>query len=477
MSAKRKLLIFIPDGTGIKNYLLSDFIKLASENFEIFLAHNFNLLMHDEISIPKSKFTHVNIPEYKENIKHKLLRESLCFARLTYNANLKSNKSILENWRRKFKKLSKRFFYKQVEKYGLYLSKEYSRIAKLTTYYHQNIIHSSSIHLYLKLLQDIRPDLIFTTHQRALYNIPLFAAAGKMDITTVSVIYSWDNMPKARIPFYSDYFFVWSEYMKKEFEDYYPEISADRIKITGTPQFEFYLDPDLLESKTDFFNRYGLDINRPLVCYSGDDKLTSPFDADYLRDMAQSFSKIKKEKRPQIILRPSPIDDGKRFQWVLKKFPEIKYAPADWFHDSGQDNWTVKFPKKNDIKALVNLACHADAVVNLGSTMAHDFAIFNKPAFYLNYMPVPSEEYLSMANAKKWSVETIYKYQHFQSIGNLDPVYWIKNKNDYNKIVDIIMHSSHPKKDDQQLWKDKIIGENLYKKSSQYLNEELLHLI
>lgn len=473
---KKKLLIFIPDGTGIKNYLLSDFVKLASEYFDIILAHNFNTAMHEEINLSNDNFKHVEIPDYKETLKHKFIRESLCYARLIYNSKIKANPSIMVNWRRNFKNIAKRFFYNQIEKYGYYLSKNYNRIEKLTRYYHQNVIQSDSIRAYTKLLKTVEPDLIFSTHQRALHNIPLFAAAKNVGITSVSVIYSWDNMPKARIPYYSDYFFVWSDYMKNEFKDYYPDITSNRIKITGTPQFEFYLNKSLVESKPEFYLRHKLDLDRPLVCYSGDDKLTSPFDADYLRDMAESFSYIEKSQRPQIILRPCPIDDGKRFKSVLAKYPDICYAPADWFEDKTNSHWAVKFPKQNDIKSLVNLAFHADAVVNLGSTMAHDFAMFNKPAFYVNYNPEPSEESLIIAHAKKWSVKTIYKYQHFQSMKNLDAVYWITSKDDFKQIIPIISVSNHPKKEDQRKWRDKIIGNDLYKKSSQKLIEELLHL-
>jgi hypothetical protein len=473
---KPKLLILIPDGTGIKNYLLSDFLVIASVSFEIILAHNFNTSIHSEINISKDKFQHIHIPKYKEKLKHKFIRESLCYARLKYNSKIKSNPSIMVNWRRDFKQFTKAFFYKLVEKYGSYLSKDYKRIKKLTNYYHHNIEQSNSIIDFLSLLKSLSPDLVFSTHQRALYNIPLFAAARKLEIPSVSVIYSWDNMPKARIPYYSNFFFAWSKYMKNEFGDYYPDIDSNNVIITGTPQFEFYLENTLIESKSDFFSKHKLDPTKPLICYSGDDKLTSPFDADYLRDMALAFSKIEKQFRPQIILRPSPVDDGKRFESVLNQYPDICYAPADWFEDKDDKNWMVKFPKQNDIKALINLAYHADAVVNLGSTMAHDFAMFEKPAFYVNYMPNPSIASLEMPYAKNWSVKTIYQYEHFKSMEGLEPVYWINNEKEFEIIPKLITQKKPRKLRDQKIWRDKIIGKNLYKNASQKLVEELVKL-
>jgi len=476
MPPKKKLLILIPDGVGIKNYLLSDFIRYCCEAFEVTLAHNFNEAIHQEINIPEANYKSVNIPAYSEPLKHKFLRESICFARLQYNSKLKANPSIMVNWRRNYKHFLKNIFYKCAEVYGNYLSKSYSRIKNKTSHYHRNIKYSSSIRDFKHLLKKVSPDVVMTTHQRALHNIPLFAAANALNINSVSVIYSWDNMPKARIPYFSDYFFVWSDYMKKEFDAYYPEIEDEKIIITGTPQFEFYLDQTLIMPKDEFFLLHQLDQNKALICYSGDDKLTSPFDADYLRDMALAFSEIEERIRPQIILRPSPADDGDRFQAVLKEFPEIRYAPADWYTDETEGHWTAKFPTKKDIKALVNLAYHADAVVNLGSTMAHDFGMFDKPAFYVNYRPEPSEASLEIPYAKNWNVKTIYNYEHFKSMQGLDPVYWISCKEDFTKITDVVLNGAMSKAKDQNEWRNRIIGKDLYKHSSQRMVEELLNL-
>jgi hypothetical protein len=476
MSAKKNLLIFVPDGTGIKNYLLSDFLKHASNQFNVIIAHNFDKKVNQEIKAEKYVSENIKIPPYQENIISKFYRESITYARLLHNAKIKQNETILRNWRRTFKFGFKYVFYKIVEIYGLHLSKNYNRITKLNKKYHHRELSLESTDNFLNILEEERIDIVFTTHQRSVLNVPLFAATKKLNITSVSVIYSWDNMPKARIPYFSDYFFVWSKYMKMEFDSYYPEISKDRIIQTGTPQFEFYLDKNLIEEKNTFYKINKLDKNRPVVCFSGDDRLTSPFDPNYLRDMAEVFSKLKIEDRPQIILRPCPADNGERFKSVLKAYPEIIYKPPDWFESKSQDHWSVKFPKRNDIKQLVNLAYHADAVVNVGSTMAHDFAMFEKPAFYLNYMPQSEINLSQNKHIKNWSIKAIYKYQHFKSMQNLNPVYWINKKEDFRILPDKISNYDKTVHADQKKWRDKIIGEELYKKASLHLVTELLKL-
>ena len=61
-------------------------------------------------------------------------------------------------------------------------------------------------------------------------------------VMKITFIFSWDNLPKARLAVEADLYLVWSQWMKDEMRDYYPEISEEKVKLVGTPQFEFYLD-------------------------------------------------------------------------------------------------------------------------------------------------------------------------------------------------------------------------------------------
>ena len=81
--------------------------------------------------------------------------------------------------------------------------------------------------------------------------------------------------------------------------------------------------------------------------------------------------------------------------------------------------------------------------------MAHDFAMFSKPAIYFNYNPVISKE---------WNIETIYKFQHFKSMNNLSPVYWLNSKNDTVNVLNEVLNSSKNTKQiiDGQKWLDVI---------------------
>ena len=88
----------------------------------------------------------------------------------------------------------------------------------------------------LQTLQKEKPALVFCTNQRPA-SIDRFSAQD-LGIPTAAFIFSWDNLPKATMVVETDYYFVWSEHMKKELFFYYPDIKNEQVFVTGTPQFE-----------------------------------------------------------------------------------------------------------------------------------------------------------------------------------------------------------------------------------------------
>ena len=422
----KKIVIVLPDGVGIKNYIYSSFFqKLKKKEYHIILLHSISENAIKEIKkLLGESFVLETLPEYKETIKQKFLRELICLLRLKNNIKLTKNNSIYEYWKPN-KKGKNYFFYKLIEFISLIFLFNYGKILFLEKIY-DNEINKSTEKITL-LLKRINPDIIFNTHQRSLIAIPIVAAAKQLRIKNVGAIYSWDNIPKAILSVKTDEYVVWSKHMKNEMKIFYPEIKQKNITITGTPQFEFYSDKELLISKELFFKKTGLDMNKKVICFSGVDKRTSPFDPEYLEDLANSLMLFAENTRPQILLRRCPVDVSGRFQKIIKKHSTIiKEAAPIWNFDNEGDNWQLIYPNYKDIALLVNTVYHSDVVINVGSTMAHDFAIFNKPAIYLNYTPVKSN---------KWNIETIYKFQHFRSMNNLIPVFWLNEKKDIIEVI------------------------------------------
>lgn len=422
----RKICFIIPDGTGIRNYLYSNLPKKLIENgCEIILLHTISKAAIDEINAVNAvNFKSIKLPLYAETKYQKFLREVICYARLLRNKKLTDNESILTNWKPKKNSISKGIFYSLVEFIGKEISNDYDKILNYEIKYQKSI--ERNIAAFEDLLNNLKPDLIFSTHQRSMNAIPIVAAAHKLNIKTIGAIFSWDNLPKARLSVRTDEYVVWSEYMKKELNFYYPEIDENNITVTGTPQFEFYYNKKNIYEKDVFYKTFDLDSSKKIICFSGDDELTSPYDPFFLNDIAEVID--EEELNIQILLRRAPVDASGRFDVIKNKFPEIiKVASPLWNFDKKKlENWQTIYPTFEDIKLLISTVYYCDAVINLGSTMAHDFAMFQKPAIYLNFNPVYSND---------WNVETIYQYQHFRSIGDLAPVLWLNSKEDTKLVL------------------------------------------
>lgn len=422
MEHKKNILVLVPDGTGIKNYLYTRLFK--GEGIKRGLLHSFDKETLTEISKHFPAEYQQQIPKYKESFREKFLRELIHRARLIHNAKISSNPTILKFWGKRPKSLKLKVFYTAVIFTARFYT-NYKAILRLESRYDKALRKNPFYGECRSLLEQHRPDILFCTHQRALSAPGIFMAARDLGIRTVTVIYSWDNLPKARLALRADQYLLWSDHMFAEMQLFYPEIDSEKLVVTGTPQFEFYEHEKHLIPKDEFYAKYDLDPKKRILCFSGDDVRTSPYDPQYLNDIAQEILDGPYKDEFQILFRRCPVDVSGRYQAVVKRFPElIKEAPPIWNFNSKV--WTTIYPASEDIDLLVSTAFYADVVVNVGSTMAFDFGMFGKPCIFINY---------DVPEASSWSVNTVYQYQHFRSMPNSSAVLWLSNKNEVNSLL------------------------------------------
>ncbi|WP_299060619.1 hypothetical protein [uncultured Polaribacter sp.] len=441
-----KIILLVPDGVGVRNYLFSSFTSnLIKNNNDVLIYHKLTASCINEIKAYKPEIDNFEeIPNFIENIKMRVLRESLAYARLLRNKKILKNNTILNFWSPSKKGIKKKCLYFCAEVFGKLLSKSNLLLKKGDTLYEKEILFNKNNIFIEQTLLNFKPDIVLNLHQRSPLTAPIVEISKKLKIKLATVIFSWDNVPKARLISRYDFYFVWSSLMKKELNLLYPDINEKQIKITGTPQFEFYQNEKLIVKKETFFNEYNLDLGKKTVCFSGDDVLTSPNDPVYLEAIAKAITSMPKEKQYQILFRRCPVDLSGRYDDIVDKYSNIiKLAPPIWNFDKSKKNkFTLVYPKFDDIKLLVNTVKHCDVVINLGSTMAHDFAVLNKPAIYLNY---------DVATNNKCSVKTVYNFQHFRSMKGLQPVFWLNNEKEIlNCIYQSLNNSSKVIKDSQK---------------------------
>lgn len=437
-----KILLIVPDGVALRNYIYSSFVgELQKNGVEVMIYHQTSKSalaeiesLHNGISIIKE------IPFYSESIFANLLRESLAYARLLRNKKILKNDTILAFWNKNQKTIKRKILYRLAELLGTIISKTYTAILKGDIIYERIISNNIIIKSIDKDLKFFNPDLILNLHPRAIVSLPIVFSAKKAKIKTSTVIFSWDNIPKARLIGRYDSYLVWSDLMKKELCLLYEEIKEAQVKVVGTPQFDFYFQEELYQSKSVFLHSYGLNTSKKTICFSANDQ-SSPYDQMYLEDICEEISKMPSDQRPQILFRKSPVDTSNRFDMVLDKYNSLVFSiNPDWRFESNHEKlFSTIYPAINDSKLLVNTVKHSDLVINLGSTMAHDFAVLNKPCLYLNYNPVENSIF---------DVTMVFKFQHFESMKGLEAVGWINNKKEIvSKVLEAINYPQNVGKD------------------------------
>lgn len=427
-----KIFIFLPDGIGLRNFAYSDFHDIGkNKDFDIVYWNNtpFDLteLGFKEVKILNSK-SHPLTEIYKNARKQ-----------IELNLNIRKTKDLVYN------KYRFPFSYKTVKKgikslatkilsfthsseYGLKrIRKKIKQEERKTLYYHQS----------LETLIKEKPVMVFCTNQRPMTAIAPLLAAQDLQIPTATFIFSWDNLPKATMVVETDYYFVWSDLMKKELLFYYPYIQESQIFVTGTPQFESHFDLSKLISKEEFFKQNNLDIDKQYICFSGDDITSSPDDPLYLADAVRAVIDLnKKGYNLGLIFRRCPVDFSNRYDDILKQNSDIIVSIDPlWYPISSK--WNTILPTKQDECLLSNIAEHCEMVINVGSSMVFDFICHNKPCAYFRYNQKVQLD-------KKWDLHRCYQYIHFRSMPHEDAVIWLNSGAEIaDKIEDALKKSAY----------------------------------
>lgn len=440
----KKIGILIPDGVGIRNYLFSNIIShILKQGNKVLVLHNLPEHVIQTNSEDKSgnvKFLPIDVAP--ELAVERFIREVTTYGRLKINSKHKANPTILRNWKKQNTTGRQNLLYSAAAVVGSFF-KSYNKIHAWEQKREQIIRKGKLYKKAKKQLDELKLDSLLCTHQRVPFATAYMLAAKDLGIITFTAIYSWDNLPKARLVMSSNYYLVWSRYMKRELQDYYPHIDEKSIIVTGTPQFDFYRDCKLILDRKSFAKEYNLNPDEKWVLYSGDDPRTSPYDADYLNDIATALAQ---ETDIQVLFRQAPVENIKRYQNTLDVHPDIKHIPPKW--EKGK-TWSSFTPTKEDIQLLVNLAMHCHVVVNVGSTMALDFAHFDRPGVYINY---------DQPHAQNWSVDTIYQFEHFKTMNGLDAVGWINSKDEILNVIRKAIEAPDSIAPDRLQWKKRITG-------------------
>ncbi len=436
MSSK-KVWILLPDGIGLRNFIYTDFL----ENEEV--------VVWTPLEYVNTDHSVIRLPEFKDSRITEFYKNTIILSNLkTYSRN--TNNQVYMEY---VKKISNPSIRQSIRMVAMNILSELNPFfIDLRKYYLSQVRKSTYYQKCKKQLAEDRPKFLFCTHQRISNAVAPVLAAKDLGIPTGTFIFSWDNMPKGNLTVPAEHLFVWSEYMKKEAIEYFPYIEKTNIHVVGTPQFIPYTNEKLIEKREEFCRKYGLDPLAKIICFSGDDILTSPYDHIYLEDVAKAVRWLNKTQKQkfEILFRRCPVDLSDRYDDIINKYADvIKPVPPLWKSLQKNSLWNEVVPSPEDMKLLVNTVFHSVTAVNIGSTIAHDFACMGKTSCYLNYNTIENAE---------WNIHKIYTFIHFQSKKNLDPIYWINDRqpDQMAKVLIKAINDTDAKIQDSKKWLQRI---------------------
>mgnify|MGYP005989499341 CR=1 FL=1 len=437
------IFLLIQAGYSAKNFILSGFLN--QEKAKVTLWSDQNYLKKYNINnelVLLPKHTYNRKVNFFKKLKNK--SELSYFSKRFKNKNYFSYLSKIEN-----KKTSLKV--KIIDRITSLLSIFYSSekgIQNLDSPFFKVIRKTNYYKACKKQLEAKKPTIVFCTHQRATAAIAPILAAQDLGIRTICFIHSWDNIPKGLQLVKADEYFVWSDYMKKEMLEHYSFINALKIKVTGTPQFTMHLDNAYRLDRKTFFEMFNLPIQKKYILFSGNDRTTSPNDPIYLNDLAKSVEELNlATNNYHILFRPNPIDKNEGFRTVLEQYKNIiTEIKPEWF---GSDKmlWNQGGPNKKDVTLMINTIFHSDLLVTMGSTMAIDAAILNKPSCYINY---------DVESNFNWSVKMAYNFIHFNIIKDIKPLFWIDERNKFKETIKEALINPNKTKNDREVWINRV---------------------
>lgn len=239
----------------------------------------------------------------------------------------------------------------------------------------------------VRRLETDRPDLVVTTGPFWFWEPAVVAAAKNLGIPVAALIPSWDNLStKNRMVFRYDAYFVWSEEARCQLHLYYPESRRVPVHVVGAPQFDVFFQERFHRSRQEFCAGYGFRADSPLIVYA----LGSP---NFLQEHHGALDMARKLTRgelgdAQMLVRPHPIHDNAEMSERFREFgPRVVVQKTS----DPQTPLTARSQNAEQVADWFNTFRHADAVVNLSSTVTVDAAILDRPVVNLDYDPEPEQ--------------------------------------------------------------------------------------
>jgi hypothetical protein len=244
-------------------------------------------------------------------------------------------------------------------------------------------------------LQQIDPDLIWSTVSVSGWEGPYRMAARDLGLPIATSILSFDNLT-SRGPLARDHhYLVWGSRMKGQLLRLYPELRESQVTITGTPQFDFHRQPACTWPRARTLEALGVAAAAPLAApsagryflYGASHAMLTPEEPRLVAQLAARMDQRPALAGHTLVVRLHPLDDPVRWQAHVASSPRVRISPPFAHASAAADGWTV--PSPEDHARLTSSLAHADGCLNIASTLSLDAAILDRPVLCIDFTAEP----------------------------------------------------------------------------------------
>ena len=253
----------------------------------------------------------------------------------------------------------------------------------------------------------------FLANEEAMLRV---CAARRMPMCTS--ILSFDNITARgwiAVPF--GRYLVWNKYNAGELRRGYPEIPERGIDIVGSPQFDFYWDPQYRWDEAEWRRRLCLPPDRPVILFGGGHYFCAPHEPRFLLQLDEAIQRHDLPPDAVILFRRHPVDPVERWMPILR---QCKHVVRDdpWKNQAELGHANIR---NQDIQKLASCLLHSRVHVNVASTMTIDGAIFDRPQIGPAYDDSPGRPY-------DRSARELYQQEHYLPITRSGGLEVVRNR-------------------------------------------------
>jgi hypothetical protein len=398
MKSIKTIFVTLTTGMQIRDFLLGDFYTLAKAREDVRLV----------VFIPQEDTEHYRQFAHKRCLIEPMPRIVLDWTpkklfRGVCHRCIPTSTVWSRNW----------FSYLRGESLGRFVAKQcfwmlgHLRVWRaLIRWMEYNIFRDDRV--WKSYFDTYKPDAVFGSGILAEADCLLIKYAQRNGIPTAGMATSWDNFTsKCFLRVYPDILLVQNASMVEEAVQM-NSYARERVRVVGFPQWDHYLDTAWHMSKEEFAQQFDLDPTQRWIVYFGGGLLSGLFHLPEPGDHVVMINRAIERGEIQgacTIIRPNPARIDSLSQ-EARNSPILTFGKGwQFFYD--------------DIKFLLNLVRLSDVTINLGSTMALEASIFNKPIILIGFTGFQDEATLPWHHRLAVALDSTLHYCQIQDTGGV----------------------------------------------------------